>query len=72
MSVCVSGTALASTTSPLKAKVLVKYQQKALNIGNKSNVGIEIKILGMKVMTVKAYHEIFTQLYGRKMKPVGY
>jgi len=34
----------------LKAKV--RYQQKALNAGNKINVGIELKFLGSKVMTV--------------------
>jgi len=42
----------------LKAKV--RYQQKALDAGNKINVGMELKILGSKVMTVIAYHEIFT------------
>ena len=30
----------------------VSYQQKALNVGNKINIGIELKILGLKVMTV--------------------
>ena len=34
----------------LKAKL--RYQQKALDVGNKINVGIELKILGLKVMTV--------------------
>ena len=48
--VCVSVTALASTTNALNAKV--RYQQKALDAGNKSNVGVELKILGSKVMTV--------------------
>ena len=48
--VCLSVTALASTTNALKAKV--RYQQKALDAGNKINVGIELKILGSKVMTV--------------------
>jgi len=47
--VCVSVTNLASTTNALKAKV--RYQQKALDAGNKLNVGIELKILGSKVMT---------------------
>ena len=46
---CVSVTTLVGATSPLKAKV--KYQQKAFNIRNKMNVGIELKILGTKVMT---------------------
>ena len=41
---------LASATNALKAKV--RYQQKALDAGNKMNVGIELKILGSKVMTV--------------------
>jgi len=57
----VSVTALASTTYALKAKV--RYQQKALDAGNKMNIGIELKILDSKVMTVTcilAYHEIFT------------
>ena len=48
--VCASVTALASATNASKAKV--RYQQKALNAGNKINVGIELKILGSKVMTV--------------------
>ena len=48
--VCVSVTALANATNALKAKV--RYQQKALDAGNKINVGIELKILGSKVMTV--------------------
>ena len=47
---CVSVTALASATNALKAKV--RYQQKALDAGNKINVGIELEILGSKVMTV--------------------
>ena len=42
--VCVSVTALASATNALKAKV--RYQQKALDAGNKISVGIELKILG--------------------------
>ena len=48
--VCVSVTALASTTNALKTKV--RCQQKALDAGNKINVGIELKTLGLKVMTV--------------------
>jgi len=48
--VCVSVTALANATNTLKAKV--RYQQKALNAGNKINVGIGLKILGLKDMTV--------------------
>ena len=48
--VCVSVTTLASATNALKAKV--RYQQKALDAGNKINVGIALKILGSKVMTV--------------------
>jgi len=47
--VCVSVTALASATNALKAKVT---NRKALDAGNKLNVGIELKILGSKVMTV--------------------
>ena len=50
MCVCVSVTALASVMNALKAKV--RYQQKALDAGNKLNVGIELNILGSKVMTV--------------------
>ena len=48
--VCVSLTALASATNALKAKV--RYQQKALDAGNKINVGIELKVLGSKVMII--------------------
>ena len=49
--VCVSVTTLASTTDALKPKV--RYQQKALDAGNKINVGIELKIfLGLKTVTV--------------------
>ena len=48
--VCVSVTTLAGAMSPLKAKV--RYQQKALDAGNKTNVGMELKILGLKVVTV--------------------
>jgi len=33
-------------------KAKVRYQQKALDPGNKINVGIELKILGSKDMTV--------------------
>jgi len=47
--VFVSVTALASATNALKAKV--RYQQKALDAG-KINVEIELKILGLRVMTV--------------------
>ena len=50
LSVCESVTALTSATNALKTKV--RYQQKALDAGNKINVGIELKILGSKVMTV--------------------
>jgi len=46
----VSVTILASTLNALKAKV--RYQQKVLDTGNKINIGIELKILGLKVMTV--------------------
>ena len=38
---CVS-TALVSAMSPLKVKA--RYQQKALDTGNKMNVGIELKL----------------------------
>jgi len=48
--ICVSVTTLVSATNALKAKV--RYQQKALDAGNKINVGIELKILVSKVMTV--------------------
>ena len=55
MSVClyvsVSVTTLVSTMNALKPKV--RYQQKALDAGNKINVGIELKIiLGLKTVTV--------------------
>ena len=50
VSVCVYVTALANATNALEAKV--RYQQKALDAGNKRNVGIELKILGSNVVTV--------------------
>ena len=50
LSVCLSVTALLSATNDLKAKV--RYKQKALDAGNKINVGFELKILTSKVMTV--------------------
>ena len=48
---CVSVTALAGAMSHLEAKV--RYQQKALDVGNKLRVGIElnISIIGLKVMS---------------------
>jgi len=46
----VSVTALVGTTTPSKANV--RYQQKALDMGNKINIGIELKSWGSKVMTV--------------------
>jgi len=49
--VCVSVTTLVSATNALKPKV--RNQQKALDPGNKINVGIELKIiLGLKTVTV--------------------
>ena len=47
---CVSVTTLASAMNVLKAKV--RCQQKALNAGNKINIGIKLKILDSKVLTV--------------------
>ena len=47
---CVSVTALVSAMNALKSTV--RYQQKALNAGNKINIGIKLKILDSKVMTV--------------------
>jgi len=63
MSVCasVSFTALASATNALKVKV--RYQKESTRCREQINVGIELKILGSKVMTVityVAYHEIFS------------
>jgi len=49
--VYLSVTALGGTKSPLKAKG-IWYQQKAFHAGNKIIVGIELKILGSKPMTV--------------------
>jgi len=40
------------TESQNAIKAKVKYQQKALDAGNKINGGIELKSLGTKVMTV--------------------
>jgi len=48
--VSVSVTALVSVMSPLKVRA--RYQQKALDAGNKINVRIELKIHSSKVMTV--------------------
>ena len=50
MCVSVSVTAPAGATRPLQAKVM--YQQENTRHGNKINVGIELKVLGSKVMTV--------------------
>jgi len=47
---CVCYALASATNALLKAKV--RYQQKALDAGNKINVGIELKILSSKVMTV--------------------
>jgi len=43
-------------------KAKVRYQQKTLDVGNKKkNVGIEVKIVSLKVYdSYLAYHEIFT------------
>jgi len=49
--VCLLLLLLAGATSPLQAKV--RHQQKALNVRNKMNVGLELKILSSIVMTVK-------------------
>ena len=57
--VCVSVTALVGATSSLKAKV--RYQQKSLHAGNKTNVEIELKSLSSKLWQLLAYHEIFTR-----------
>ena len=40
---------LAGAMSPLKSKL--SYQRKALDMRNKLNVGIELKILTLKVMS---------------------
>ena len=48
--VCVSVTTLVSATNASKAKV--RCQQKALNAGNKINIGIKLKIHGSKVLAV--------------------
>ena len=55
---CVSVTAPASATNALKAKV--RYQQKALDAGNKINVGIKLKFSVRKLWQLLAYHEIFS------------
>ena len=52
--VSVSVTTLVSTMNALKPKV--RYQQKALDAGNKINVGIELKIiLSLKTVTVISF-----------------
>ena len=48
--VCVSATALAGATRTLRAQL--RYQKKALDTRIKINVGIELKVLSSKVMTV--------------------
>ena len=48
--VCVSATTLAGATRTLRAQL--RYQQKALVTRNKTNVGIGLKHLSSKVMTV--------------------
>ena len=64
VSVCISVTTLAGAMSPLKAKV--RYQQKALDIGNKINIGIELNIFSLKVMTIVSLHWNFSlSNYGR-------
>ena len=58
--VSLSVTALVGATSPLKAKV--RYQQKALSIENKINIGIELNYSAQKLQHLYvAYNEIFTQ-----------
>jgi len=55
----VSVTTLASARNALKAKV--RYQQKALDAGNKISIGIELKVLSLNsYLYIIAYHEIFT------------
>ena len=48
--VCVPVTTPVSTMNALRARV--RYQQKALDTRNKTNVGIELKLLGSKVKPV--------------------
>ena len=38
-----------------------RYQQKALDAGNKINVGIELKFSVQKLQQLLAYHQISTQ-----------
>jgi len=45
--VCVSVTTLTGAMSPLKVKV--RYQQKALDVGNKTNIEIELKFSDCKL-----------------------
>ena len=46
-----------SATNALKAEV--RYQQKALDAGNKINVGIELKFSVQNLWQLLAYHESF-------------
>ena len=48
--VCVSVTTIAGATRTLRAQL--RYQKKALVTRIKNNIGIELKILSSKVMTV--------------------
>ena len=50
LSVCLSVTALAGATRTLRPQL--RYQKKALDTRIKLNLGIELKILSSKVMTV--------------------
>ena len=53
-----SVTALAGATRTLQAQL--RYQKKALDTRIKTNVGIELKVLSSKVMTVVAHLENFS------------
>jgi len=58
VSLCVCVCVCYHSSSPLKAKV--RYRQKALDIGNKINIGIKLKFSVQKLWQLLAYPKIFT------------
>ena len=63
-SVCLSVTALAGATRTLRPQL--RYQKKALDARIKYAVGIELKFLSSKVMTV-AHREYFSRRFGQQL-----
>ena len=61
---------LAGAMSPLKSKL--SYQRKALDMRNKLNVGIELKILTLKVMSYQLTMKSLHSSYARNSTPAGH